>query len=73
MSARRDRTMAQGDDATVTWRCRLVQLVMRRLIKPRLTLAHGVEPFRLTLDRLLIKTQQLKANHIARAARADVT
>ena len=44
--------VTQVYDAPVSWRCRLVQLAMQRLIKPRLTLARGVAPLRRTLDRL---------------------
>jgi acetyl esterase/lipase len=38
--------------AAASWQSRIVQAVMRRLVAPRLSLAHGVAPFRRTLDLL---------------------
>lgn len=36
----------------VSWQCRLLQLALRLLVKPRLTAAHGVAPLRAAMDRL---------------------
>ncbi len=50
MTAPEHPTLAPRDDAAISWQCRIVQRAMKRLVKPRLTLARGVAPLRRTLD-----------------------